>query len=325
MEAQEATVVRTVETEVAAGDAGESGALELPATVTLPQDAPPVGGIVTLHGATAPERHFFLYRHLAEVAAEAGWAVLRYDRRPWGRGTIPFDVQAADALAATRHLAALADLPADRVGLWGVSQGAWSATVAASIEPTAAFVILVGFSGWTPGRQMRYATTNFLTHAGHDQAAVDEMLDLRATLEAFLRGDEDREAAQAHIDRLRGRPWFDLAYVPAELPPLDEVTFPGLFDFEPAEALEQVQCPLLAIWGTEDDEVPPEESLEVVRRARAEASGRTDVHLLDGVGHTLTRDDRYDTGLLDPRYAPLIRTWLQEHTPPPAPGPAALG
>jgi uncharacterized protein len=200
----------------------------------------------------------------------------------------------------------------------GVSQGAWSATVAGAEEPTLPFMILVGFSGWPPGRQMRCATSNLLARAGHDQRAIDEMLDLRATLESFLRSDTGRETAQAHIDRLRDRAWFELTYVPAHLPPLDEVGFPALLDFDPTVPLAQMHCPLLAIWGAEDDEVPPEESLEVVSRARAETSARTDLHLVDGVGHTLTRDDRYDAGLLDHRYSLLLRTWLQEQTPPPS-------
>jgi uncharacterized protein len=303
---EEAMDVQTLETEVQAQDAA------LPATVTVPGLDRPLGGIVALHGAAAPERDFFLYRHLAEVAAGQGWAVLRYDRRPWDRGTIPFDLQAADALAASQHLAAVADLPRDRIGVWGVSQGAWSATVAAAQDPTLPFVILVGYSAWTPGKQMRYATTRFLTRAGHDQPSIDELLALRATLESFLRGDTPRQEAQAHIDRLRDRPWFDLAYVPSDLPPLHEVGFPGLFDFDPTEPLGQIRCPLLAIWGTEDDEVPPEESLEVVRGVRGAAQARTELHLLDGVGHTLTRDDRYETELLDPRYAELLRAWLQD-------------
>lgn len=294
----------TLETDVDAGDA------TLPATVTLPAEGPARGGIVTLHGAAAPERDFFLYGHLAGVAVTQGWAVLRYDRRPWERGTIPFDLQAADALAARDHLAAVAGLTIDRIGVWGVSQGAWSATVAAAQEPALPFVILVGYSAWTPGKQMRYATSNFLTRAGHSQADVDELLGLRSTLESFLRGESDHDEAQAHIDRLRSRPWFDLAYVPTELPPFAELTFPGLLDFDPSQPLQQVRCPLLAIWGSEDDEVPPTESLESVRRERAGTAAETALHLLEGVGHTLTVDDRYETDQLHPRYAPLLLDWL---------------
>lgn len=73
------------------------------------------------------------------VASREGWAVLRYDRRPIDRGTIPFEVQAADAIAASDRLREAAQLPRAPIGIWGVSQGAWSATVVAADSDDVAF------------------------------------------------------------------------------------------------------------------------------------------------------------------------------------------
>jgi pimeloyl-ACP methyl ester carboxylesterase len=285
------------------------GGVRLPATCTLP-DGPVVGGLVTLHGATAPERDFFLYPHLATAAAEDGWAVLRYDRRPIARGTVPFDVQAADALAVAQHLRRLTERPALPVGLWGVSQGAWSATVAAARSDAVAFLVLVGFSAISPGRQMRFYTAGQLREHGYGDAEQAELASLRDAFERYLRGELDHAAAQARIDAVSDAPWFDHAWVPAQLPPLETVAFPGLFDFDPTGPLREARCPLLAIWGAEDAEVPAEQGRQIVAHERAGLPVETRCEVLDGVGHTLTVGDAYDPDALHPGYVPMLRDWL---------------
>lgn len=287
----------------------------LEATLSLPSERAPVGGIVTLHGAAAGSRDFFLYEHLARLAADQGWAVLRYDRRPQTGGTIPFDLQAADALAAVAELRDRADLPHRAVGLWGVSQGAWTATVAAADEPDLTFLILVGYSGVSPGQQMRYLTTNLLRQHGHDHRALEELGALRDTLESYLRGDLDRPTAQKQLDILRSRPWFELAWVPDQLPPLEAVSFPQLFDFDPTEPLAEVDCPVLAIWGSEDAEVPPGTGQQIVEEVRADARTPTRCELLDGVGHILTTNDVTQPEALHPNYEALVTGWLRDHDP----------
>ena len=100
--------------------------------MTLPGRAR--ASVVVLHGANAGDRSYFLYEHLAELLEREHIAVLRYDRRPSSDGhDVPLAIQAADAHAAVRVLSEMVDgLP---VGLWGFSQGAWAAALAAVTYP----------------------------------------------------------------------------------------------------------------------------------------------------------------------------------------------
>jgi dipeptidyl aminopeptidase/acylaminoacyl peptidase len=99
--------------------------------------------VVALHGAGEGTRDGALYAHLHRVLPPAGIGVVTFDGRGEGesRGDASrgrFDVQAADALAA------LDAVDADRVGLWGYSQGGWVAPLAASRSDCVAIVIVPG-------------------------------------------------------------------------------------------------------------------------------------------------------------------------------------
>src|SRR4051794_1974595 len=44
--------------------------------------------------------------------------------------------------------------------------------------------------------------------------------------------------------------------------------------YEPASALEKVACPVLALWGEKDLQVPPEQNVEPLKAALAKAGNR---------------------------------------------------
>jgi pimeloyl-ACP methyl ester carboxylesterase len=283
-----------------------SEGLRLPATLTLPAGASR-GGIVALHGAAYPTRDYFLYRHLAQVAPARGCAVLRYDRRP-SAGDVPFDDQATDALAAITLLRSAANLGDAPVGLWGHSQGAWAAAVAAARSDTVAFLALVGCSGVSPGAQMEYATARQVRLGGFGAEALAELSELRRAFEAFQRGQVPRAEAQDVIDRLCERPWFQLAFIPRTL------SQPGSWrdmDFDPTTTFEHVRCPVLLVYGEEDDWVPLDESIAIWRRARAR-SGADDLTVLrvPETNHTPVLEERQDLGAVSATYAEGLVDWL---------------
>ena len=144
---------------------------ELPASLTLPSGHVRAG-VVVLHGAEAGERSYFLYEHLADVLEPERIAVLRYDRRPSSDGhDVPLRTQAADALAALRQLRELVNQAP--VGLWGFSQGAWAAPLAAVTDPdSVAFLICVSCCGVSPAEQMRVGCSKQLRKHGYNEIDV---------------------------------------------------------------------------------------------------------------------------------------------------------
>ena len=121
----------------------------------LPNSRGPHPAIVGLHPASDGSRDHFLFRHLAAVLPPRGIAVARFDRRG---DDVALDEQVDDVMAVIADLERRPEIDARRIGLWGFSQGAWVAPLAASRSPKIAFLVLLASTGVTPAEQMLYGT-----------------------------------------------------------------------------------------------------------------------------------------------------------------------
>ena len=181
-------------------------ALGRPMTVWRP-DGQMRAGVVALHGAMLPQRDQPLFEHLAETLTPLGYAVASYDRRPHDGGGVPLDDQVTDALGGMTYLRQLIGTSA---GLYGFSQGAWAASVAAARSPDVGFLALLGCSGVSPAAQMRYFMDESLRRAGHGTAVRTAAAQVRLAVEAVLRGGGDRGELAALLEGATGEPWWPL-------------------------------------------------------------------------------------------------------------------
>lgn len=262
-------------------------------TVTLALPAGPVrGGCVALHPANDGSRQQSLMHHLADTLPDHGIAVLLYDRRPSPNGEdVPLRVQASDALAAAGVLRShVGGVP---VGMWGWSQGAWAAALAASMDTSVAFLVVVASVGVTPAAQMRHGTAEHLRRSGFEEDAIAELMRVRALYEDAHRGLATRDEAQQALDSIATRPWRHLAWLPDRL--AREHAWADL-DFDPEPVFAATRCPVLAVWGEDDPWLPVDDSEAAWGRAAAD---RLTVLRLPGVGHGPRADDeRYGHALV---------------------------
>jgi pimeloyl-ACP methyl ester carboxylesterase len=282
---------------------------ELPATLTLPDDAVR-GGLVPLHPASDSSRRQFLFEHLVDTLVPRGVAILRFDRRPWpSGGDVPFELQAEDALRALQELRALPEVGSSPLGLWAWSQGAWSAAIAADRSSEVAFLILLAACGVSPAEQMRYGTAEQLRRHGHgDDESLRELAELRAALEEALRDPSRRARSQAVVDRYADRPWFPLVYVPRTLDP--SATWDDM-DFDPAPILASVECPVLLFYGEEDEWTPIEPSIAAWQRAAAASgNGGLEIVRLAGADHAPTLGGVHARSAITPSYTQALVGWI---------------
>jgi pimeloyl-ACP methyl ester carboxylesterase len=287
-----------------------------PALLRLPDPGVETrGGVVALHGASLPQRDQPLFEHLAITLTPMGFAVLSFDRRP-GRNAEEdpaVDVQAEDALTAVELLRSTIDAP---VGLFGYSQGAWSASLAASRDPSVTFLATLGCSGVSPAEQMRFYTDELLRRAGFDESGRARVRELRLAVEAILRGDGDRTAATALLRSAVDQPWFDLAYLDRELPTPDDA-WPDM-DYDPEPAFEKVTCPILLIFGADEECVPAAASEQVWRRAtRTSGNQQLTVVTIPDCGHFPAPDVDASSrdvpiAAFSPAYTIALRRWFAE-------------
>ncbi|HVQ87885.1 MAG TPA: alpha/beta hydrolase, partial [Actinomycetes bacterium] len=233
------------------------------------------GGVVALHGSSLPQRDQPIFKHLAQSLNPLGFVVLSFDRRPWPGDDTPLEVQTEDALQAVHSLRNKISAP---VGLFGFSQGAWSASLAASRDPTVAFLLLVGCSGVSPAEQMRFYSDELLRRSGFSSADRAKQLALRIGFERLYRGDGDRTTTGDLLQEALEEPWFKAAYDEGELPA------PGVLwrdiDYDPEPAFTKVMVPTLLLYGSDEECVPAAASKVVWSRA-ADISGNQQITIID--------------------------------------------
>jgi len=260
--------------------------------------------IVALQGAGEGTREFRSYSHLHELLPPAGIGVVTFDRRGEGESTGEatrgrFELQVEDALAV------LEALDAERVGLWGLSQGGWIGPLAAAASDQVAFLVLLASTGVTPSQQMMYAVERQLRLAGYGDAVVERTLDLRRRFEAWVhRPEPDDELAAALWDGV-DEPWWGQAWLPPAL--LDEESrrlWIEEMDFDPRPSFAQVRVPALLFYGAEDSWTPVEPSVEAWRAARAD---EVEIVVVPGAEHDLTLPD----GTFAPEYERRLVEWLR--------------
>jgi pimeloyl-ACP methyl ester carboxylesterase len=275
-------------------------------------------GIVTLHGASDGRARQPLFDHLAHMLVPLGVAVLSYDRRPPQHGgDTPLQLQADDAIDAVNGLRTHLRRP---VGLFGFSQGAWAASLAAA-DPATSFLIVLGCSGVSPANQMRYFTDELLRRQGYSTDQRRQLADLRAAYEDHLRrqrrspseqtGAGGSEKITARLQAAAAQPWFEHAYLPTSAAPTDHWHD---MDFDPTPNFDKITCPVLAAWGSDEECVPAEASKRAWHASRASVTTAE----LPGCGHWPavgsgtpgyhpTDDDQ-----LSPDFDAIVTQWLRQ-------------
>jgi uncharacterized protein len=235
---------------------------------------------------------------------DRGIAAASFDKRGVGestgdwRDTGPAE-QAADVAAQLACLRAQGVDPV-RLGLFGHSQGGWVVLEVAAADPAVAFVVTNSGPGVTMARQERFATEAHMLAAGAPADAVAGALVTQDALMALVRAGADFDAVQAAAG--------DDGHGPGDDAELELVR--RWLDHDPRPALERLTCPLLAIFGGQDLVTPVEESIAVLRAARADGRGELEIVTLpDG-------DHRLHTGeppALHSAYDTTLGDWILQH------------
>ena len=287
---------------------GEDGVV-LAASLSLPERTP-APALVALHGAQPGLRDFPLFEHLHETLPPAGIAVVTFDRRGEGASTGEpaagrFEVLAADANAVVETVAALDEIDARRVGLWGISQGGWVAPLASVRCERPAFLVLLSSCGVTPGAQMLYAMQEQVRRAGFGEDAVTQVTTLMRALDDLLHRRGDRERAERLLAAAHAEPWWSLMYLPDSIP--SEEAWAAVreeLDFEPEPVFSRVRVPTLLFYGEDDEWIPIDESIRVWRRA---CGDEVEIVRLPGTGH----EPVLASGEVSPLYTETLLEWLR--------------
>jgi hypothetical protein len=268
----------------------------LAATLTIPPGKGPFSAVLLIAGSGPHDRDESLLGHkpflvLSDYLTRKGIVVLRADKRGVGKSTGDYDKAttadfASDAEAGVRYLRTRPEVDAHKIGLLGHSEGAIIAPMAAVEDPSVAFVVMMAGSG-VPGDRIIVEQARLIEIASGETA---EKADADAEKERETLTLVETEKDPAALERLLGvklaAEGAPDAQVSAEIKQITSPWFRFFLTYDPAAALRKLTCPVLALNGSLDLQVPPALNLPAIRKALAESGNQhAEVDELPGLNH----------------------------------------
>lgn len=267
--------------------------IKLAGTLTLPNSAGPFPAAILISGSGPQDRNEALLGHkpflvLADYLTRQGIAVLRFDDRGAGKSTGEFAKAtsadfATDVLAGVEYLKTRKEINPKQIGLIGHSEGGLIAPMVAAQSSEVAFIILMAGPGIT-GEEILYFQGALIARAnGAMETAIAKNLALQKKMFAVLKAEKDDAAAERKLQPL----WAQaLAAMTDDEKKALEVTgaspdslfkiqakqllspwFRYFLFYNPQSTLQKVKCPVLAINGEKDLQIPPKENLAAIEKA----------------------------------------------------------
>ncbi len=321
----------------------DNGPVTLAGTLTLPPGEGPFPAVVLISVSGPNDRDESLlpispmrpFRLLADAFTREGMAVLRYDDRGIGASTGVFEDASradlvADAAAAFAYLQSRADIA--QIGLLGHSEGGLLAAMIAADNPGVAFVISMAGPALSEYASLEIQTRRVGAADGLSPEEIDAKVALvQAYYDWALAGDWDALRDSLYEERVAQYAGLT-AEQQANLPTIDAAVDQALAiyqtpwfahdaTYDPVDAWSQVTCPVLALFGELDVQVPAEANRPVLADALA-AAGNSEVTIitLAGANHlfqaantgSMLEYARLELTFM-PEFLDTVIPWLHDH------------
>jgi pimeloyl-ACP methyl ester carboxylesterase len=253
----------------------------LAASVTRPASAGALRpAVILVGGSTFGDRDGFIagipvLGQLAAKLAEAGFIVVRYDRRGTGQSggrseTTTITDYAEDVRAAVGWLdRQRKEVDRRRIAVVGHGDGGWIALTAAARDDRIAAVALIGTAASTGNALVLEQQQRLLDRLKTSDA--QEKVDLQRKINAAALGTGSWDGVPEAARRAAETPWFQ-----------------SYLAFDPTRVMRDVRQPVLIVHGALDTVVAPSHAEKLAELARARRRTATiDVQTVPGVNHLL--------------------------------------
>lgn len=260
----------------------------LAGTLTLPQKEGKFPAVILITGSGAQNRDEEILGHkpflvLADYLTKKGIGVLRFDDRGVGKSTGDFKTAvtldfAKDVQAGIDYLKTRNEIDKKKIGLIGHSEGGIIAPIVAGDSKDVSFIVLLAGTG-IPGDKLLLLQKEKIER----QMGVSED-EIQKAQETFKGVYEIITASPAGDPSLKSRVSSYLTLklgdkmVDNQIKTLSaQVTSPwmtGFLKLDPSIALEKVKCPVLALNGEKDLQVPADVNLEAIKTVLAKAGNK---------------------------------------------------
>ncbi|WP_462248874.1 alpha/beta hydrolase family protein [Ekhidna sp.] len=311
--------------------------ITLSGTLTLPVNEESFPVAILISGSSPHNRNEEIAGHkpflvIADHLTRNGIGVLRYDDRGVGQSEGEYEIagyadRASDVKSAVAFLKTYKRINPNKIGLIGHSEGGLIAPLVASNSTDISFIIMLAAPA-LPGSDIMLLQTEFSNKAqGLSDAKtqvelaflktifddVSQSTDLKKTkssLSEKLKANKEALPEDISADNLDGiletftAPWFQ-----------------KIITYDPRTTLMEVKCPVLALNGSKDLQIPFEANLSAIEKALKDGgNSNATVKKLEGLNHLFQEAqtgmaDEFAT--IDQTFSPLalkeMTTWVHSN------------
>ena len=318
--------------------------ITLAGTLTIPEGEGSFPAVILITGSGAQNRDEELLGHkpflvLADYLSRNGIAVLRFDDRGVGESTGDFTSAtsedfAGDVLSAVEYLKSRSEINPGQIGLAGHSEGGIIAPMAAVESEEVAFIILMAGPG-LPGDEILMLQTELINKANEmDEEELKEILKLSREIYDIILVEKDSTIADSTLRELFEEQYNEMSeeekegmgdkqiFFENKIKTLLSPWFTFFIRYDPYPTLTRVKCPVLAIIGEKDLQVPPKENLSAIEKAFKKGGNQNFKTLeLQGLNHlfqTAETGSPLEYGKIEETFSPdamkVIKDWILEVT-----------
>ncbi|MBK7631423.1 MAG: alpha/beta fold hydrolase [Ignavibacteriales bacterium] len=309
----------------------------LAGTLTYPMEGNRFPAVVLITGSGGQDRNEELLGHkpffvISDYLTRNGIAVLRFDDRGIAQSTGDHSKATSkdfvkDVLAAVDFLKDRKEIDKTKIGLIGHSEGGMIAPMAAVQSKDIAFIVLMAGPGIS-GDSLLYLQGELIQRAnGTSEEEIQKSIKLQKEIFAIIKNTNDDKKLD---NDLREKFYTEYAtmteeeksklgdpevYLNMQISTITSPWFKYFLKYEPVPVLEKVTCPVLAINGGNDLQVPPKENLSAIDSALKKGGNKNfEVKELAGLNHlfqTSTTGAISEYGKIEETISPIaLKTML---------------
>jgi len=296
--------------------------ISLAGTLTMPKTGSRFPAVILISGSGPQNRDEELLGHkpfliLADHLTRNGFAVLRYDDRGVAQSGGSFKTAtsadfATDARAAIEYLKSRKEIDAKKIGFIGHSEGGLIAPMVAAETEDVAFIVMLGGPGIRGDKIILLQQELIAKVSGSKESDIKKKKELNAKLFNMVVRSKNDAKLKLDIENCLADALKDMpdekreAFIARQV---SQVTSPWMKYFlkrEPSESLVNVQCPVLALNGEKDLQVPSKVNLDAIKYSLDKAKNKNYVvKELAGLNHLF---QECETGL-PTEYAVIEQTF----------------
>lgn len=273
--------------------------IQLAGTLTLPKSKSKFPVVILISGSGPQDRNETLFDHqpfavLADDLTKNGIAVLRFDDRGVGKSKGSFENSttadfANDVRAAVEYLKTRKDINHKRIGLVGHSEGGMIAPMVANGNKDISFIVLMAGPGTMIDELLIDQSAQLARLSGMDNAVIEANSEMQKEIYRLIKNNKSdnhdllnnelrtflKKAFSSLPESMKPSTDEELnAAIDAQIQAVDSKWFQYFIKYNPNEILSKVKCPVLAINGSLDFQVPAKSNLKAIENALITAKNK---------------------------------------------------